>query len=58
MIKATFNAEAVYELHLQAVATVVQNLVERDPDDGDHVVPGVIRRALAELRLLHHVPFS
>ncbi len=58
MIAAKFNAEAIYELHLQAVATVVQNLVERDPDDGDHVVPGVIRRALAELRLLHSVPFS
>jgi hypothetical protein len=54
----TFTVDAIYELQLQAVTTVVQNLVERDPDDGDHVVPGVIRRALAELRLLHQVPFS
>jgi hypothetical protein len=58
VIADRFDAAAVLELHVKAVATVVQNLVERDPDDGDHVVPGVIRRALAELRLLHHVPFS
>ena len=41
-----------------AVANFVGALVERDPDDGDHVVPGELRRFLARLRLLHDVPFS
>ena len=58
MIVEKFTAATVLDLQLQAAGTTVQNLVERDPDDGDHVVPGVVRRALAELRLLHHVPFS
>ncbi len=58
MIVEKFTAATVLDLQLQAAGTAVQNLVKRDPDDGDHVVPGVVRRALAELRLLHHVPFS
>lgn len=58
MIVEKLTATAVLNLQLHAAATAVTNLVERDPDDGDHVVPGVVRRALAELRLLHHVPFS
>lgn len=33
-------------------------VTDRDPDDGDHVVPGEVRRFLARLRLLHGVPFS
>jgi len=33
-------------------------VVDHDPDDGDHVVPGELRRFLARLRLLHGVPFS
>jgi hypothetical protein len=46
-------------LQLQAAAIgAAAGLKERDPDDGDHVVPGAIRRALAELRLLHGVPFN
>ena len=58
MIVEKFTAETVLALQLAGRRAAVQNLVERDPDDGDHVVPGVVRRALAELRLLHHVPFS
>jgi len=33
-------------------------VTDHDPDDGDHVVPGEVRRFLARLRLLHGVPFS
>jgi hypothetical protein len=33
-------------------------VVDHDPDDGDHVTPGEIRRFLARSRLLHGVPFS
>jgi hypothetical protein len=32
--------------------------VDRDPLDGEHVVPGELRRFLAQLRLLQGVPFS
>src|SRR3954451_2387359 len=41
-----------------ALLGAVAALSEDDPDDGTHVVPGAIRRALAELRLLHSVPFN
>jgi len=33
-------------------------ITDHDPGDGDHVVPGEVRRFLARLRLLHGVPFS
>jgi hypothetical protein len=33
-------------------------ITDHDPDDGNHVVPGELRRFLARLRLLHGVPFS
>ena len=33
-------------------------VTDHDPDDGEHVVPGELRRFLARLRLLHGVPFS
>ena len=33
-------------------------VTDDDPDDGEHVVPGELRRFLARLRLLHGVPFS
>jgi hypothetical protein len=52
------DASFVYKLHAEALAVVVDDLAEADPDDGRHVVPGRIRRALAEMRLLHSVPFS
>ena len=42
-----------------ATARDYANLVtDHDPDDGDHVVPGELRRFCARLRLLHGIPFS
>lgn len=56
---ATFVTAAIA---LNAAVVAAQNysslLTDRDPDDGDHVVPGELRRFLARLRLLHGVPFS
>ncbi len=33
-------------------------VTDHDPDDGDHIVPGELRRFCSRLRLLHGVPFS
>ena len=52
------DVKLVYEAALTAVSQIVSDLVEHDPDDGDHVVPGELRRYLARLRLLNDVPFS
>lgn len=52
------TSEAVLNIATKAAITVVDGLVETDPDDGDHVVPGELRRFLAGLRLLKGVPFS
>jgi hypothetical protein len=52
------DAAMTYEATTVAVSQVLDTLVEHDPDDGDHVVPGELRRFLARLRLLHGVPFS
>lgn len=41
-----------------ATKTFTAGVVEHDPVDGDHVVPGELRRFLARLRLLHGIPFS
>lgn len=41
-----------------AANNYVDIVTDHDPDDGDHVVPGELRRFLARLRLLHDVPFS
>ncbi|MGE0100788.1 MAG: hypothetical protein AB7H86_19130 [Blastocatellales bacterium] len=41
-----------------SVADYTGLVKDHDPDDGDHVTPGEIRRFLARLRLLHGVPFS
>jgi hypothetical protein len=47
---------------LDAAVSAAQNyaslIVDHDPGDGDHVVPGELRRFLGRLRLLHGVPFS
>ena len=59
VIMARFDATVALDVQLDSASSVVvTNLTETDPDDGDHVVPGAIRRALAELRLLSSVPFS
>jgi len=58
VIMARFDATVALDVQLLASSVVVTNLTETDPADGDHVVPGAVRRALAELRLLSSVPFS
>ncbi|WP_123025999.1 hypothetical protein [Mycolicibacterium stellerae] len=57
-LTAISAAEAVQLQFSAAIAGAIAGLTEDDPDDGAHVVPGAIRRALAELRLLHSVPFN
>jgi len=41
-----------------AAKDYVNIVTDHDPNDGDHIVPGELRRFLARLRLLHDVPFS
>lgn len=41
-----------------AAANYASLVLDHDPGDGDHVVPGELRRFLGRLRLLHGVPFS
>lgn len=47
---------------LQEASTAAEAIglgyVEVDPADGEHLIPGELRRFLAKLRLLHQVPFS
>jgi hypothetical protein len=52
------DAAMTFEAAENAVSQILDAIVEHDPDDGDHVVPGELRRFLARLRLLHGVPFS
>lgn len=52
------TAEAALDLATKAALSAVAGLTEVDPDDGEHVVPGELRRFLAGLRLLQGVPFS
>ena len=53
------TAERALTAAVAATATQYASLItDHDPDDGDHVVPGELRRFLARLRLLHGVPFS
>ena len=53
-----FTADVALEASVAAVQKYVDLIIDHDPDDGDHVVPGELRRFLARLRLLHGVPFS
>jgi hypothetical protein len=52
------SSQVILEATLAAVKEYANIVVDHDPDDGDHVVPGELRRFLARLRLLHGVPFS
>jgi hypothetical protein len=52
------DAKLAVEATMVSVSQLVGEIVEHDPDDGDHVVPGELRRFLARLRLLSGVPFS
>lgn len=51
------QADAILEAE-SAWQQVGQGYFEVDPGDGEHLVPGELRRFLAQLRLLHHLPFS
>jgi hypothetical protein len=53
-----FTSADVMEANALALSGYADLIVDHDPDDGDHVVPGELRRFLARLRLLHGVPFS
>jgi len=53
-----FDSVLAMQAVLTAVSQYADYAVDRDPDDGEHVVPGELRRFLARLKLLHGVPFS
>ena len=57
-MKALINADLAIHAALSAATNYADIVTDRDPDDGEHVVPGELRRFLARLRLLHGVPFS
>lgn len=52
------DAVTVMNASVAAAQQYVQLVTDRDPDDGEHVVPGELRRFMSRLRLLHGVPFS
>jgi hypothetical protein len=52
------TSAAAIQAAVAAAANYASLVTDRDPDDGDHVVPGELRRFLARLRLLQGVPFS
>src|SRR3954469_12423832 len=52
------DARLALEINKIAIQAWTPEPTDLDPDDGDHVVPGELRRFLARLRLLHGVPFS
>jgi len=53
-----FDSALAMQALLSAATQYADYAVDRDPDDGQHVVPGELRRFLARLKLLHGVPFS
>lgn len=57
-MKRFVTSDAVLSATVAALKGYVDLVVDHDPDDGDHIVPGELRRFLARLRLLHGVPFS
>lgn len=57
-MKLQFNAEVAIQAAMNAAQHYAGIVTDQDPDDGEHVVPGELRRFLARLRLLHGVPFS
>jgi hypothetical protein len=52
------SAPVVLDAAISAAQKYASLVVDHDPNDGDHVVPGELRRFLGRLRLLHGVPFS
>ncbi len=57
-MKSLINAEVAIQAAVSAAKNYADIVTDRDPGDGEHVVPGELRRFLARLRLLHGVPFS
>ena len=53
-----FTQQYAVEVAREATIAFTPGLVDHDPDDGNHLVPGELRRWLARLRLLEGVPFS
>jgi hypothetical protein len=58
MIDSALSSEMVLTATVKATTDYANIIIDRDPDDGDHVVPGELRRFLARMRLLHGVPFN
>ena len=57
-MKSTISAETTLRAAVRAATNYADLITDRDPDDGEHVVPGELRRFMGRLRLLHGVPFS
>ena len=57
-MKSFIGAQVALQATIKAAKLYADLVTDHDPDDGDHVVPGELRRFLARLRLLHGVPFS
>ena len=57
-MEAVLSSEMIVNATVLAAQNYADLVVDHDPDDGDHVAPGELRRFLARLRLLHGVPFS
>lgn len=57
-MKALLSSEVMLDAAVAAAKNYAGLVTDHDPSDGDHVVPGELRRFLARLRLLHGVPFS
>ena len=52
------SSELVIDAAMAATQKYVSLVLDNDPADGEHVVPGELRRFFGRLRLLHGVPFS
>jgi len=57
-VKNFLSSTLALDAAVSAARKYASIVTDHDPDDGDHVVPGELRRFLARLRLLHGVPFS
>jgi hypothetical protein len=57
-VKTSITANVALQAAVAAARDYADIVTDRDPDDGEHVVPGELRRFMARLRLLHGVPFS
>lgn len=57
-MNTTLGAKIALDAAVSAAKNYAHIITDRDPSDGEHVVPGELRRFMARLRLLHGVPFS